>query len=171
LLSSALFSRSKSPVAPISSLVVQCDNIVAVGTSRPPPVTIRSDVDADIGEVRGWCCAADVTILSAGGTATAEIVVRSIGTCLTIALLLSTPALAAKAPKGYHVVSNGQSESAHHPHAQAQVRCSCARDQRYDDMFGHTPDKLNDDAGGETGKAAKGNRGARSGMPGLSGFF
>jgi hypothetical protein len=130
----------------MSNLVLQYDNIVAVGTSRPPLVTIRSDVDADIGEVRGWCCAADATILSAGGTATAEIVVRSIGTCLTIALLLST-------------------------HAQAQVRCSCARDQRYDDMFGHTPDKLNDDAGGETGKAAKGNRGAPSGMPGLSGFF
>jgi hypothetical protein len=53
----------------------------------------------------------------------------------------------------------------------SQVRCGCARDRWYDDMFGHTPDKLNDAAGGETGKAAKGNRGAPPGMPGLPGLF
>src|SRR3981189_2232697 len=58
--------------------------------------------------------------LSAGGKATTETVLRSIGTCLTIALLLSSPALAAKAPKAHPVVRNGQSESAHHPHAQAK---------------------------------------------------
>src|SRR5882762_3023616 len=100
--------------------IFKCDWSSDVCSSDLPPVTIRSDVDADIGQVRGWCCAADVTILSAGGKATTETVLRSIGTCLTIALLLSSPALAAKAPKAHPVVRNGQSESAHHPHAQAK---------------------------------------------------
>jgi hypothetical protein len=75
-----------------------------------------------------------------------------------------------KAPKAHHVV-HGQSESAHHPDAQGKCDVVAHETDGTTTCLDHAPDKLNEDAGGETGEAAKGNRGAPSGVPGLSGFF
>src|SRR5712691_6477035 len=95
-------------------------------------------------------------------------VVKLIGTCLTIAMLLSTPAWAAKASKGHHVAGRGHhNESVDHSRPQAACGVAAHETDGTTTCLDRAPDKAKDDIRGAAGGATEGDRSAPAGLPGL----
>jgi hypothetical protein len=94
--------------------------------------------------------------------------VRLIGTCLTIALLLSTPAWAAKKPKGHHPAGGAQQSELH---SRGQAACGLAAHETdgTTTCLDRAPDTMKDDTEGAAVGAATRDRDAPTGMQGLPG--
>jgi hypothetical protein len=91
--------------------------------------------------------------------------VKSVRTCLTIALLISTPVWAAKKPKGHHTAGGAQQSEVH---LRSQAACGLAAHETdgTTTCLDRPPDTAKDDMGGEAVGAIR-DRDAPTGMPGL----